>query len=112
MGVAKSSIKAVEHFKRAADKGESAALYNLGLLYFKQQQSQELKAKGLQFLLDAAKQEHTGALNFLAMAYLHGEGVPKNVPQGQDFLMRAVKLVQLGRHISEKVSYAKLVFQN
>jgi len=87
----------VELFRRAADKGNSAAAYNLGLIYLQGQVAPKEPALAAQWFSKAADADQPDALYALAVLYRDGNGVPRNPVETARLLRRAS---ELGNHVA------------
>lgn len=70
---------AVALFKQAAEKGNSSAAYNLGLIYLQGQVAPKEPAIAAEWFKRAAQKDQPDALYALATLYRDGNGVSKNL---------------------------------
>jgi hypothetical protein len=75
-GVAKDDAIAVTWFRRAAEQGNPAAQYNLGVMYFYGRGVARDHGAALEWYLAAAGQGLANAQNNVGFIYVRGDGVP------------------------------------
>lgn len=82
---------AVEWYLKAADKGVTAAMHNLGLLYLAGSGVYKDERKALEYFKQAAEKGNFASMRKLAFAYLNGEGVVKDYAEAQKWLLKAAE---------------------
>jgi TPR repeat protein len=82
------SFKKLKDYKLSSNKGNSDALFNIGLIYKKGQGVKQNFLFAIKYFLLAAEKGHSDAENNIGMCYYYGQGV------NQDYTM-AVKYYQL-----------------
>ena len=82
---------ALKEFKKAAEKGDATAQYNLGLMYAKGKGVPQDDAQAVGLWQKAAEQGHVSSQFSLGLAYDNGEGVPQNYKQAVEWYTKAAK---------------------
>jgi uncharacterized protein len=100
-------VIAFGYFKAAAAKSRQAA-FNLGQCYFGAQGTSQDIPKALEFWKKAADAGHGRAAACAAMAYLSGEGIPRDPVQARRLAERAAEL----EDPSGRVLLGELCFQS
>eukprot|EP00466_Bigelowiella_natans_P009969 jgi/Bigna1/55664/estExt_Genewise1Plus.C_670015 len=96
-GVTKDYSTAVEIFRRAARRGNSNAIYNLGICYDEGYGVEKsTKAKAARCYFRASQQENSVALSNLGLCYQHGKGVAKNIAKAIGLYKRSAELGHKG----------------
>lgn len=80
---------AVEWYLKAADKGVTAAMHNLGLLYLAGSGVYKDEQKALVYFKQAAEKGNFDSMRKLAFAHLNGEGVVKDYAEAHKWLLKA-----------------------
>ncbi|MEZ5828970.1 MAG: tetratricopeptide repeat protein [Hyphomicrobiales bacterium] len=70
LGVAKDESQAVDWYRKAADKGQASAMFNLGKYYYDKKDPKQA-ARWFEMAAEAGQVE---ALTALGSMHLHGEG--------------------------------------
>ena len=81
--------KALHYFKKAADKGHAGALYNLGIMYLKEQGVAMNHELSISYFEKAAKKEHIDAQFTLGKLYLDGTIVTKDIKKARQYFKNA-----------------------
>ena len=68
----------IEQLRKAAEQGDAAAQYNLGVMYKKGAGVPENYAEALKWYRKAAEQGHTSAQLRFGVMYALGRGIPEN----------------------------------
>lgn len=89
--VKRNTPLALAYFQAAAGKSASAA-FNLGQCFYGAQGTEQDCAKGLEWWEKAAAMGHGRAAAVAAMAYLSGEGVPRDPEKARHLAERAAEL--------------------
>ena len=90
-GVAEDIVKAVELYRKSAEKGYAEGQYNLGLRYFNGEGVPEDSAEAAKWFQKAAEQGNADAQICLCYCYLNGLGVTENKAKGIEWLQKAVQ---------------------
>lgn len=86
-----SNKVAVEWYLKAADKGVTAAMHNLGLLYLAGSGVYKDEQKAIEYFKQAAEKGNYSSMRKLAFAYLNGEGVVKDYAEAQMWLLKSAE---------------------
>lgn len=93
MDQAQQDEDAVKWFKKAAEQGNAAGEYGLGLMYGKGEGVKQDNAKALEYVTRAAEKNHTDAVFALAAVYTKGGfGLEPNIEKGELWSARAAAL--------------------
>jgi uncharacterized protein len=93
MDQAQQDDDAVKWFRKAADQGDPAGEYGLGLMYGKGEGIKQDNAKALEFVTRAAEKNYSDAVFALAAVYTKGGfGVEPNAEKGEFWTARAKAL--------------------
>ncbi len=91
--------KAIELYKKAAEKGHTLSQVQLGLCYynglgekFTREQRKENLAKAVQCFIEAAEKENEAAMWLLGHCYYKGRGVEKNLAKALEWFEKAHNL--------------------
>jgi len=88
-GVSVDLPQAAGLFRKAAKAGDSAALWNLGMLYMMGQGVEKDAAFACKCWFKAAKEGETRAMSCLGIAYQQGEGVEKDMEKGEAWMRKS-----------------------
>jgi len=77
-GVPQDSAEALKWYRKAAEQGNAAAQFNLGVMYDNGQGVPQDRAEALQWFRKAADQGSASAQFNVGVAYLKGQGVPQD----------------------------------
>jgi len=83
--------QAVVWYQKAANKGESQAQYELGLVYMSGEGVSKNYNEGVSWLKKAAEQGHAQAQYNLSLAYYKGNGVAKSSTQSINWLTKSAE---------------------
>ena len=83
--------EAMARYRRAAERGDADAQYNLGLLYRQGQGVPRDSGAAVAWFRRAVEQGHAGAQYRLGLSYSLGEGVPQDDAQAATWLRRAAE---------------------
>jgi len=93
MDQAQQDEDAVKWFIKAADQGDAAGEYGLGLMYGKGEGVKQDNAKALEYITRAAEKNHSDAVSALAAVYTKGGlGMEPNVEKGEFWSARAAAM--------------------
>jgi uncharacterized protein len=93
MDQAQQDEDAVKWFKKAAEQGNAAGEYGLGLMYGKGEGVKQDNAKALEYVTRAAEKDYADAVFALAATYTKGGfGVEPNLEKGEFWTARAAAL--------------------
>lgn len=81
--------KAIEYFKKASENGNYYGDYNLGRVYTYYKFDY---AKAFDYYLKAASKNHTGALNGIGLAYMHGRYASVNYDKALEYFDRSIAI--------------------
>jgi TPR repeat protein len=84
--------EALENYLHAVALGSSDAMYALGVLYLNGHFGEENVVAGIPLLKQAAEQDHSDAIMFLAHLHYAGEGVDKDLDAARAYYVRAAEL--------------------
>ena len=98
--------EAVPLLRAAAEKGNSLACYNLGLLYLEGEAAPKEPSLAADWFRKAADQDEPDALYALAILYREGRGVPRDAIESARLLQRADEI----GHVVATTEYAIAVF--
>jgi len=98
--------EAVALFKQSAEMGNSAAAYNLGLIYLQGQVAPKEPSIAADWFKRAADKDQPDALYALATLYRDGNGVPKN----QNEMVRLLEQADSVGNVVATTEYAIAVF--
>lgn len=88
-GVEKDDVKAASLFRKAADRGMTAAQYNLGILYHQGRGVLQDDAEAAALWRKAANQGFMQAQNNLGLLYVTGKGVERDYAQAAQWYRKA-----------------------
>ena len=88
-GVAKDLSEAVRRFRKAADAGDTTAMFNLGNLYDSGEGVSEDQSEAVRWYRKAAEAGDTDAMVELGYAYAKGEGVAPDVAEAERWYRKA-----------------------
>jgi hypothetical protein len=77
-GVPKDEAEGVQWYRKAAEQGDAAAQYNLGVMYFEGHGVPKDETEAVKWWRKGAEQGDAGAQHNLGLAYSNGHGVPKD----------------------------------
>lgn len=93
MDQAQQDADAVKWFQKAADQGDPAGEYGLGLMFGKGEGTKQDNAKALEYVTRAAEKDYSDAVFALAAVYTKGGfGVEPNAEKGEFWTARAKAL--------------------
>lgn len=93
MDQAQQDEDAVKWFQKAADQGNAAGEYGLGLMYGKGEGVKQDNAKALDYVTRAAEKDHADAVYALAAVYTKGGfGLEPNLEKGEFWSARAAAM--------------------
>ena len=92
-GVEPDLAKAIEWYKKAANKGHALAQTNLAYFYLFGIGVEKDEKKAFELYQKAAKQNCAPALKTLAFMYMQGLGTEQDVPKGFDTLVQAFRVM-------------------
>ena len=98
--------EAVALFKQSAEMGNSAAAYNLGLIYLQGQVAPKEPSIAAEWFKRAAEKDQPDALYALATLYRDGNGVPKNLNE----MVRLLEQADTVGNVVATTEYAIAVF--
>ena len=88
---AKDYSKANDWFHKAAEKGNSQAMYIIGLLYFNGEGVDQNYTVAYNWSKKAADKGVAGAMNSIGVCYVNGYGVPVNITEAINWYKKAAK---------------------
>ncbi len=88
-GSGEAKNQSIDLLKRSAEKGNTAAAYNLGLVYLQGTAAPKEPAIAAEWFAKAADKDQPDALYALATLYRDGNGVPKDLGETARLLQRA-----------------------
>ena len=87
----------VRELQALAEQGDAEAQFNLGLVYSSIAAGPEDEAEAKKLILEAAKQGHAGAQEYLGHMYLHGSGlVPQDYVEAAKWLHKVAEKGNIG----------------
>ena len=93
MDQAQQDEDAVKWFQKAADQGNAAGEYGLGLMFGKGEGVKQDNAKALDYVTRAAEKDHSDAVSALATIYTKGGlGLEPNLEKGEYWTARAAAM--------------------
>ena len=92
IGVDKDFKKAVQWFRRAAEKGHAVAQYNLGIMTYLGQGVDQDYRQAAEWFRRAGEQDHAAAQYNLGFLYYEGKGVERDNLQAYMWIDRAANL--------------------
>ncbi|OWW20901.1 hypothetical protein AYR66_16910 [Noviherbaspirillum denitrificans] len=93
MDQAQQDEDAVKWFQKAAEQGNAAGEYGLGLMYGKGEGVKQDNAKALEYITRAAEKDHIDAVTALVGIYTKGGlGVEPNAEKGEFWTAKAAAL--------------------
>ena len=95
----------LENYLHAVALGSSDAMYALGVLYLNGHFGEDNVVAGLPLLMQAAEQDHSDAILFLAHLHYAGEAVDKDIDAARAYYVRAA---ELGNPFAQR-SYARFL---
>ncbi len=85
-GVAQDNSQAIKCYLVSAEKGNVAAMYNVGYVY---QNATKDYAKAMEWYMAAAEKENASAMNGIGSLYYNGQGVAKDYAAALDWFTKA-----------------------
>lgn len=79
--------EALVYFRKAADQGNADGQFSLGAMYASGEGVKRDVAEGRKWIIRAAEQGHSAAINAMALAYMSGDlGIPEEARKGAEAL--------------------------
>jgi TPR repeat protein len=85
-GIARNDVEASNWYRKAADHGDLAGAFNLGLMYANGQGMARNDAEAVKWFRKAGDQGFAVAQNNLGFMYIYGRGVPRDKVQAYKWL--------------------------
>src|SRR5438445_635353 len=90
-GVIQDDAEGVKWFRKAADKGDASAQYNLGIMYINGQGVRQDYAEALKWHLKAAEQGYADAQYEIGRRYFAGQGLAKDYSEAVRWARKAAE---------------------
>ena len=92
LGVPKDNVKAAEWHKKAAELGNSNAMFNLALCYYNGDGVPQNAETAIEWYKKAAELGNSNAMYNLALCYYNGDGVQKSAETAVEWYKKAAEL--------------------